>query len=272
MMNDPAGSLRKVLTPYKGGTIAVSGGVDSMTLAAFAHILFGANGVRMVHALSPAVPAAATARLRKYSEANNWSLTEINAGEFTNSSYRSNPINRCFYCKTHLYKAVSELCNEPIMSGTNCDDLQDYRPGLVAARDYKVRHPYVEAGINKGSVRKLARELGLNELAELPASPCLSSRIQTGIKINPEQLALIDTLESWLQDSLKPKTVRCRIRNQGLIIELDTETLTRLSKKEQTRIIKHTARHLPSFYSMPVAIAPYERGSAFVVIDSKEIS
>ena len=156
------------------------------------------------------------------------------------------------------------------MSGTNCDDLHDYRPGLIAAKDYQVIHPYVEAGMNKAAVRKLARKLGLNELAELPASPCLSSRIETGIKINPKQLALVDMLESWLQETLRPKTVRCRIRNEGLIIELDMETLNRLPKNDQNRIISETAKHLPSIFSMPVTIAPYERGSAFVAAESRK--
>ena len=72
-----------------------------------------------------------------------------------------------------------------LVSGTNSDDLDDYRPGLRAAADYGVRHPYVEAGMNKEAVRALARELALDDLAQLPASPCLSSRVETGLAIDP---------------------------------------------------------------------------------------
>ncbi len=272
MRTDIVKRLSHVLAPYRFGTIAVSGGVDSITLAAFAQMIHGANGIRMVHAISPAVPVAATSRLRHYATANNWNLTEINAGEFSDPSYRANPINRCFYCKTNLYKAIRELCHGTIMSGTNCDDLDDYRPGLVAAENYQVRHPYVEAEMNKDAVRTLAHNLGMHDFAELPASPCLSSRIQTGIEIDATQLALVEKLETWLQKFVKPKTVRCRIRREGLVIELDVETLDRLSQQEQNRIIKFAEEQLPRNLLMTVHIALYERGSAFVDIRSSKIA
>ena len=150
------------------------------------------------------------------------------------------------------------------MSGTNCDDLKDYRPGLMAAENYGVRHPYVEAGMDKLAIRNLARELGLNQIAALPSSPCLSSRIETGIPINSDKLNLVDTVETWLHNTLNSKTVRCRIRREGLVIELDTETLNSLSELEQKLIIEGAVKILPSNLSIPVNISSYKRGSAFV--------
>ena len=264
MSNDLMKCFHKILEPYNGGTVAVSGGVDSMTLAAFAHNKFGSNGIQMVHAVSPAVPLAATTRLREHAAANNWSLTEINAGEFLDPFYRINPVNRCFYCKTNLYRTIRTLGDGAILAGTNCDDLDDYRPGLIAAKDYDVKHPYVEAGMNKDAVRALARNLGLNQFAQLPSSPCLSSRIQTGIKIEEDQLALVDKLETWLQSFIKAKTIRCRILREGLVIELDLETLNQLSKNEKKHLIRGVARQLPHSFSRTVRIESYERGRAFV--------
>ena len=93
MKTDFNGILREVLISCRGGVIAVSGGVDSMTLSAFAHKILGAEGIRLIHASSPAVPAAATSRIHEYSAKNGWNLHVVNAGEFADSSYLSNPIN-----------------------------------------------------------------------------------------------------------------------------------------------------------------------------------
>ena len=85
---------------------------------------------------------------------------------------------------TICYGAITPLTTAVVVSGTNLDDLGDYRPGLGAARENEVRHPFVDAGIDKATVRAIARELRLDDLAELPAAPCLSSRIETGIVID----------------------------------------------------------------------------------------
>ena len=89
------------------------------------------------------------------------------------ANYLANPVDRCFFCKTILYGCIARLTDAQILSGANLDDLQEYRPGLEAARCHSVRHPYLEAGIDKRAVRSLARELGLGALSELPAAPCL---------------------------------------------------------------------------------------------------
>ena len=111
------------------------------------------------------------------------------------------------------------------MSGTNLDDLGDYRPGLEAARDHQVRHPFVEAEIDKRTVRALAAELGLGVLSELPSAPCLSSRVETGIRIEAAVLAMVHEAEKLVGARLSPKTVRCRVRGNAVVIELDEGAL-----------------------------------------------
>jgi len=264
MQGDPTVRLRDVLMSLPRGAIAVSGGVDSMTLSSYAHSLLGFDSVRMVHAVSPAVPRAATERVRAFAGREGWNLTEVDAGEFGDPRYRANPVDRCFFCKSHLYETLSGLCKGLVLSGTNCDDLGDYRPGLKAAANNAVRHPYVEAGMTKDDVRHLARQLGLADLAELPASPCLSSRVETGIPIEAARLSLIDAVETWLRTSLRPKVVRCRLRHTGIVIELDRETLDGLTAAQRSSIIEDATAYIPETELLDVSLAIYRQGSAFI--------
>ncbi len=110
--------------------VAVSGGVDSMTLAVVAHRVLGCNA-RMLHAVSPAVPEDGTARVKDYGLRHGWRLDIIDAREFADPDYMANPHDRCFYCKTNLYATMASTVDCQLVSGTNQDDLGDYRPGYA---------------------------------------------------------------------------------------------------------------------------------------------
>ena len=248
--------------------VAVSGGVDSLTLARVAHDVLGSN-VTMYHAVSPAVPTEATERVRALAQQYAWKLEVINAGEFNSEDYMRNPVNRCFFCKTSLYDAISAIANQTnaqILSGTNTDDLGEYRPGLEAAKQHHVRHPFVEAGIAKADVRALARQLGMHDVAELPAAPCLSSRVETGIAIEAETLKAIHATEKIVGAALRPKTVRCRVRANGVVIELDDAALNGLSSVARENLIAkiHTI-FADRASASSITFAPYRNGSAFLV-------
>lgn len=257
-------ALESVLSAMGEVAVAVSGGVDSLTLAAFAHRLPGLRCV-MYHAVSPAVPREATQRTQAQAEREGWTLHVIDAGEFDNADYMRNPVNRCFFCKTSLYGSIRPHTAAQLVSGTNLDDLGEYRPGLIAAREHGVRHPFVEAGLHKDDVRLLARRLGLGEIAELPASPCLSSRVETGIAIDPTVLALVHATEQLVTQALQPKTVRCRVRASGVVIELDAAALERLDGDEQDTL-RSRVRDLfiTGGHERPVAFEAYRVGSAFL--------
>jgi uncharacterized protein len=154
-------------------------------------------------------------------------------------------------------RAITE---RPLASGTNVDDLSDYRPGLQAAAERDVVHPFVDAGIDKRQVRAIARQLGL-DCAELPAQPCLASRIETGIPIRAPDLGFIDTLESRLREMLgEDATVRVRVRAEGVEVELgrwpDPGMLSQLDGMASAFCAAHAYRF--------VAIRHYRQGSAFV--------
>ena len=261
----PLDRLHAALEDMGEVAVAVSGGIDSLTLATAAHRV-RPGGVTMHHATSPAVPPEATDRTRALAAAEGWPLDVFDAGEFADPAYRANPVNRCFFCKTNLYGAVAGRTRRQIVSGTNMDDLGEYRPGLDAARAHRVRHPFVEAGIDKRTVRALAAELGLGALAELPAAPCLSSRIETGIRIEAPVLAMVHAAETFVAARLSPRTVRCRVRAGGVVIELDPAALAAVDaggadglRAEVQRLADDAG--LPA----PVRFAAYCNGSAFLV-------
>ena len=257
-------ALESVLRSMGRVAVAVSGGVDSLTLAAVAHRVLGKQ-VSMFHAISSAVPAEATDRTRQIADREGWALTVLDAGEFGSTDYLSNPVNRCFYCKTSLYGAIRPHTKATMVSGANTDDLGEYRPGLIAAKEHGVRHPFVEAHIDKQSVRAISRYLGLGDVAELPASPCLSSRIETGIAIDPVMLACVHESEGLVGRELTPKTVRCRVRSEGVVIELDDASLESLSKeRSQTLTSLVAALFDRAGFALQVKFAPYRVGSAFL--------
>jgi uncharacterized protein len=195
-----------------------------------------------------------------------WQLSVIEAGEFADADYRKNPVNRCFYCKTNLYGAIVPVTGAQVVAGTNLDDLGEYRPGLDAAANHGVRHPFVEAGIDKKTVRALARELGLGDVAELPAAPCLSSRIETGIAIDPAMLRLVHAAETLVAQRISPKTVRCRVRARGVVIELDEQKLATLDAPARQAIEGEVGRLFrEGSFDYEVSLAPYRTGSAFLV-------
>ncbi|GAB5376793.1 MAG: hypothetical protein AcusKO_32550 [Acuticoccus sp.] len=244
---------------HPGLVIAVSGGIDSMTLAFVAH-RYADGPVRMVHALSPAVPPLASARVDAYAAREGWDLARVEAGEFADPDYLANPVNRCYFCKVNLYDRIAGIADGPVASGANLDDLGDYRPGLLAASERSVVHPFVAAGIDKATIRCLARWHGLDDLAELPAQPCLASRVETGIGIAAPDLLFVDAVEEMLRAHLgATAVVRCRITHDGVVVELGEAAMDaaeELAAAVEARCAGEGRRF--------AGIRPYRRGAAFL--------
>ncbi len=252
--------LVAILDQHEELAIAVSGGVDSMVLAHVAHSCSSA-AMTAVHAVSPAVPQLATDRVQAHAKRQGWTLRLVDAEELADPSYRDNPVDRCFYCKSRLYERIAAVTGLRIASGTNVDDLGDYRPGLEAARRHDVLHPFVEAGLRKADVYAIANDLGLADLAALPAQPCLASRIETGIAVDESALHFIEEAETVLSSLLRGAgAIRCRITAQGVYVECETLPLDSEREDVERRIGALCAEKSRRF----AGIRSYRRGAAFL--------
>jgi pyridinium-3,5-biscarboxylic acid mononucleotide sulfurtransferase len=260
-VSDALQTLTEKLVAYSPLAIAVSGGVDSMTLATVANNSLK-NDVIMVHAISSAVPVEATERVQRYAQQQDWKLELVDAGEMSDERYKQNPVNRCYFCKSNLYARIRDVWPGLVASGANVDDLGDYRPGLLAAKEKNVVHPLIDAGIDKLMVRAIAKRLALTDIAQLPAQPCLSSRVETGITINPDDLLFIHKVEKFLTREFGPGDLRCRITAEGVRVEVPRHLKQQHASWSEfyaalTSLIESNGRELAQ-------IADYQRGSAFL--------
>lgn len=190
---DQIASLRSV-------AIAFSGGVDSSLVAAAAV----RAGLDVLIAVTAKSQSLAASQLRIAIEVASEIKIEhrvIETHEIDDDAYRRNDARRCFSCKQTLYRAMSVIRQEypelRLVSGTNADDLGDYRPGLEAANDAGVVTPLADLGFGKSDVRDLATFFGLSNHA-LPAAPCLASRVAYGTQVTAERLCRIESAEAWL--------------------------------------------------------------------------
>ena len=213
-------ALTANLGQYSSVIVAFSGGVDSSLVAFVAGQVLGKSAL----AVTSASASLKRADLLLAKElATEWGIQHkvIVTDELANPNYRSNPANRCFYCKSSLYTFLYELSTqqhvEVVLNGTNTDDLGDHRPGLVAADNYSVRSPLSECDFNKADIRALAHELGLRN-ADKPQAACLSSRFPYGTEITLDLLAQVEAAEEVL---FELGFDQCRVRHHGDVARLE---------------------------------------------------
>lgn len=208
---EAASALEKILASMGSVAVALSGGVDSAVVAAAAHRALGEKAMAFT-GQSPSVARTELDHAREMASLIGIHHEVVATEEFSSPAYVANDGSRCYHCKSTLYDTalghLSVWRVQNLASGANLDDLGDYRPGLQAAAERRVRHPLVEAGLDKSKVRTLARHYGL-PIWDKPASPCLSSRIAPGIEATPERVARVEAAEEILRQLGYPV---CRVR------------------------------------------------------------
>ena len=223
--------LLDILRGYRSAVVAFSGGVDSAVVTAAAHRALGDRAIA-VTSDSPSVPRAELDAARKLAIQIGITHHVVPTREFESADYVRNDGTRCYHCKSELYSRIDELSAEfgvdVVCSGANLDDLGDYRPGLTAAAEHRVRHPLVEAGFAKADVRALARQWEL-PVWDKPASPCLSSRLAPGVEVTPERTRRVEEAEAFLRD-FGLRELRVRLHEGDLArIEVPAEAIARLA-------------------------------------------
>ncbi|NDV63472.1 ATP-dependent sacrificial sulfur transferase LarE [Puniceicoccales bacterium CK1056] len=218
----------------QGALVAFSGGVDSSLVAFLALHFLGKDRCLAVISASPSLKMSELDGARQFARKHGIPIEVIVTREMENPNYTSNPNNRCYYCKHTLYTELDNFRERfpgwQVMNGQNTDDLGDYRPGLQAAKEFEVRAPLGECGIDKEGVRNLASHFGL-ECWDKPASPCLASRVPYGEEVTFEKLRQIEKGEAHLLSAGFPV---CRVRHFGEAarIEVPPEEISRLKSLE----------------------------------------
>jgi len=124
--------------------------------------------------------------------------------------------------------------------GLIVDDLSDFRPGHRAAAEAGVRAPLAEAGLTKEDVRVLSRELGL-PTADLPASPCLSSRLPYGTPVTLEALRRVERAEAAVR-ALGFRELRVRHLGEAARVEIAREEMGRLADAALRAAVEQAVR------------------------------
>jgi len=208
--------------------VAYSGGVDSTYLALIATQELDEKAVCML-GLSASVSQFQRDEAIATAQEFNFNFETINTDELSDENYRSNPTNRCYFCKSELYSKLESLAAARgvahILDGTNADDIKDHRPGRVAAAENNVTSPLADLGITKDEIRQYSKLHGIKAW-DKPASPCLSSRIAYGVPVTIERLSKVERGENFMR-SIGFKEFRVRVHGEFARVEVGQAELSR---------------------------------------------
>jgi len=231
--------LKEVLDGYGSLALAYSGGVDSTYLADVAHEVLG-PGVHLVLFDTPSNPRAELADAVALAEARNWKLAVLETHEFEDADYLRNDADRCYYCKTGLFRQMAQYATANnlahVAHGENADDAADAtRVGHRAAREQGIVAPLQEAGLTKADIRALSRRRGL-PTSDKPSMACLSTRVPTGTPLSLDDIARIERAEEVLK-GLGFRQYRARHHGDLCRIELDPHDIERAAAPQMRAAI-----------------------------------
>ena len=240
MVAEKLEQLRNLFEQMEQALIAYSGGVDSTLVAKIAYDVLGDRALA-VTAISPSLLPEELEDAKQQATFIGIKHELIETQEMNNPNYTSNPINRCYFCKSELHDTLKPLAIQRgypyVVDGVNADDLQDYRPGIQAAKERGARSPLAEIGITKAEVREISHKLNLTWW-DKPAQPCLSSRFPYGEEITVTKLQRVGRAEVYLRQ-LGYHNLRVRSTGDTARIELPSEQIQSfVSKTDLAKLVK----------------------------------
>ncbi len=226
MLTEKFEQLKTLFKEMEQALIAYSGGVDSTLVAKIAYDVLGARALA-VTAVSPSLLPEELEDAKIQAATIGIPHKIVQTHEMENPNYTSNPVNRCYFCKSELHDTLKPLALQLgypyVVDGVNADDLHDYRPGIQAAKERGARSPLAEVGVTKVEVRQLSQQLGL-PWWDKPAQPCLSSRFPYGEEITVAKLQRVGRGEIYLR-KLGWQNLRVRSQGDTARIELPPEQI-----------------------------------------------
>jgi len=264
-------SLQQVLRKLDRVVVAYSGGVDSTFLLKAAVDTLGPDRVLACIGVSPSLARSQHERAVECARGIGADLREIDVHEILDNKYAANNADRCFHCKSHLYNALWQVARregfDAVVCGSNFDDRDDFRPGNRAAKTLDVGCPLMEAQMTKDDIRVLSRRFAL-PTADIPASPCLASRLSYGLHVTSERLGQVERAEEFLRElGLR----ECRVRHHDSIarIEVSPTDFPRLfSEPARSEILTHIKAL--GFQYITVDLAGFRSGSLNEVLSDAE--
>jgi len=233
--------LRQILKRLGRVVVAYSGGVDSTFLLKVSVDVLGAKNVLACIATGPTLAESQYKQAVRIAKKIGVKIETVKPNEMADPKFTSNKADRCFHCKVHLMKLLTDIAKrggfEKVICGHNIDDNKDYRPGRLAIRKFKIACPLADAKLAKNDIRELSRKLNLST-ADVPASPCLASRISYGLAITEKRLRQIEKGEEFLRSL---GLVEFRLRHHDTIarIEVHPRDFSKIVKEpNRSKIIK----------------------------------
>ena len=237
-LNKKLENLKKILHNMQSLLIAYSGGVDSSLLLKIAKNSLKGNVVAVI-AQSETYPKEEIKSARDFAKRLRVKQAVIKTEELNNPKFYRNPINRCYFCKKELFSKLKNIAKRYnlrwVADGSNLDDADDFRPGQLAAREFKVRSPLKEAKLTKSDIRKISKKLRLSTWNK-PSFACLASRFPYNTKITRKALSCIDEAERYLR-RFGFRQVRLRHYGNLARIEIPKEDLPRFIKIANRKIV-----------------------------------
>lgn len=240
-LQDKYNLLQQILKKLHKVVVAYSGGVDSTFLLKAAVDTLGPENVLACIGISSSLGKSQYNRAIECAEIIGARVEEVEVQEVFDTKYSANNPDRCFHCKSHLYTVLQNIAKEKdfdnVVCGCNFDDMDDFRPGNKAAKIYGVQSPLMEAQMTKDDIRDMSRKLNL-PTADIPASPCLASRVVYGLEVTEQRLKQVEEAEDFLR---KLGFVEFRVRHHDTIarIEVQPEDMEKvITEPERYKIIE----------------------------------